>query len=90
MFVRFFASLLLPAHLAVASYVTADIFSTNADCLSNSGLVQATIYREVGVCHNIPPGIPSSFPYSSKKSYRIDSCANNSPNLAVSATGMLT
>ena len=83
--------LLLPlflssAQLIVANYAVFDIFSSESECDGRAN-VQASIRREMGVCINLPPDFPTSFFYSTKKSYRFDSCANTYPQLSLSFSG---
>jgi hypothetical protein len=52
--------LLISCQLAAANYGVLDIFSSDADC-ATLGPVQASIRREVGICWNVPYGIPDMF-----------------------------
>ena len=81
--------LLISCQLAAANYGVLDIFSSDADC-ATLGPVQASIRREVGICWNVPYGIPETFlptMFHGKKSYCINSCANTSPFLTASVSG---
>lgn len=81
MLFRLIFPLLVACKLAAAKYAVMDVFTSNEDCALKSP-VQLSLLREVGVCWNLPEDIPASFPFSTKKSYRIDSCVNDSPFLS--------
>lgn len=72
-----------------ANYAVFDVFASDLDCAARQP-VQASVYREMNACINLPHDFPSSFFHATKKSYRFDSCANTFPQLSVSFTGLFS
>lgn len=72
--------------VASANYLVMDLYAMEAACLAR-GPVQASFQREIGVCWNLPDDFPASFFQSKKRSYRLNSCANEFPYLSVSMSG---
>ncbi len=62
------------------SFLAADVFS-NADSCAAGGAVQGSVLKEVGVCLDLPSGLPP--PLNAVKSYKIGSCTNGATSVDV-------
>lgn len=63
-----------------ASWFAADVY-TSPDSCTASGDIQVSVLKEIGVCMELPDGLPE--PFSAVKSYKIGSCSESGDFVAV-------
>lgn len=63
-----------------ASWLAVDLYASSDSC-SADGAVQVSVLKQVGVCMDLPSGLPP--PLNAAKSYKIGSCTNGNPYVAV-------